>query len=362
MQSDFGFVIHPVDIDLVPPAFAERRIRSKRMELIHKMFELVQSLKCSHVTVTISLTGQEIEGDLIYMPFLPEQIMSLPADLVLKRVVEAGKVAKELGCKILGLGAYTAFVGRRGMLIQDALKMPVTTGSSYTVAMAVLAALKVSRAVYSADEQSVAIIGATGCLGSVIAKMLAPKVNNLMLIARNQPKLNALREELTSLNPRATINVLNFTEGIRKANVIIVSTNSPGSIIDLKAVSPGTVICDLSQPRNVSQEDAALRDDVLIVDGGLVRPPGPDIRFNFYFGLPEGLAFACMAETMILALEHHYESFSLGGNITVEKVTKITEWGEKHGFQLAESRSFGNVITKNDIARVRSAALKHVNL
>jgi len=87
---------------------------------------------------------------------------------------------------------------------------------------------------------------------------------------------------------------------------------------------------------------------------GVIRPPG-DCRLNFYFGLPEGLAFACMAETMILSLEKRFESYSLGGNLTAEKVDEILSWGDRHGFRLAEPRSFGKTITPEDIKRVRES-------
>ena len=44
------------------------------------------------------------------------------------------------------------------------------------------------------------------------------------------------------------------------------------------------------------------RDDVLVIDGGMVEVPGK-VDFHFDFGFPPGKAYACMAETMILVLE-----------------------------------------------------------
>ena len=42
--------------------------------------------------------------------------------------------------------------------------------------------------------------------------------------------------------------------------------------------------------------------------------PG-DIDFNFNFGFPPKTAYACMAETMILALEKRYENFTIGKRV-----------------------------------------------
>jgi hypothetical protein len=62
-----------------------------------------------------------------------------------------------------------------------------------------------------------------------------------------------------------------------------------------------------------------------------------------------------MAETMILTLEERYESFSLGGNITVAKVQEIGELGKKHGFTLGSLKSFGRSITAEELEVVRDS-------
>jgi predicted amino acid dehydrogenase len=144
---------------------------------------------------------------------------------------------------------------------------------------------------------------------------------------------------------------------ISNADIVIVSTNTPSAIIDVAKAKPGTVICDISRPRNVSEENALLRPDVLVLDGGVVRPPGhPD--FHFSFGLAPGLAYACMAETIILAMEGRFEPYSLGGNVDFSKVREIALLGRKHGFALAGLRSFGREVSDEQIERIRLARKK----
>jgi fatty aldehyde-generating acyl-ACP reductase len=65
-----------------------------------------------------------------------------------------------------------------------------------------------------------------------------------------------------------------------------------------------------------------------------------ELGFGFDFGFPPGMAFACMAEGMILALEGRMESYSLGRDIAVDRVPEIEALGAKHGFQLGGFRSF----------------------
>lgn len=108
----------------------------------------------------------------------------------------------------------------------------------------------------------------------------------------------------------------------------------------------------MSRPRDVSKEVAQKRSDVLIIEGGVVEVPG-DVNFNFNFGFPPKTAYACMAETMMLALEGRYESFTLGRELTVEQVEEISRIAEKHGFKLAGFRSFERAVTEEQIEKSR---------
>jgi hypothetical protein len=74
------------------------------------------------------------------------------------------------------------------------------------------------------------------------------------------------------------------------------------------------------------------------------------------FGFPPGMAEACMAETIILALEKRYESFTLGADISVEKVEEINRLAKKHGFKIAGFRRFEQAISEEEIEQIRDRA------
>ena len=122
-------------------------------------------------------------------------------------------------------------------------------------------------------------------------------------------------------------------------------------------LTQGAIVCDGSRPRNVSEESALARPDILVLDGGVVKPPG-EVDFHFSFGIAPGLAYACMAEPMILSMEGRYESFSLGGDIDLAKVEEISQLGRKHGFTLAGLRSFDGEVSTGQLERVRKARTK----
>jgi hypothetical protein len=74
-------------------------------------------------------------------------------------------------------------------------------------------------------------------------------------------------------------------------------------------------------------------------------------------GLPKGVAYACLAETIVLALEGRYETFTVGRNIEWEKVKEIYRLGLKHGMKLAAISGVNGVYTDSDLAKIRELAL-----
>jgi predicted amino acid dehydrogenase len=121
----------------------------------------------------------------------------------------------------------------------------------------------------------------------------------------------------------------------------------------------GAVVCDVARPRDVSVRVAKERKDVLVIEGGVVAVPG-DVDFRFDFGFPAKTAYACMSETMMLALEAAetgvYESFTLGKTVSAMQAETTQQWAHKHGFRLAGFRSFETDVKDETIAAVRKAA------
>jgi predicted amino acid dehydrogenase len=146
-------------------------------------------------------------------------------------------------------------------------------------------------------------------------------------------------------------------ESLPQADLIITVTSAVGAIIESRHLKTGAVVCDVSRPRDVSRQVVMKRNDVLVIEGGMVAVPGP-VNFNFDFGFPPGKAYACMAETMTLALEGRYESYTLGRDITLEQVDEIARLATKHGFRLAGFRSFERAVTEEQIDRIRTNALR----
>jgi predicted amino acid dehydrogenase len=252
-------------------------------------------------------------------------------------------------------------VGDAGITIANALDVPVTTGDSYTVTVAVEA---IREAAYVMDiplsGSTAAVVGATGAIGQVCSELLAEDVERLYLIGRRQAALDELRDRLL-IRANAELITSTSMDVLADAQLILTVTSAIHDVIRPEHLQPGSVICDVARPRDVSAMVAAARDDILVIDGGMVDVPGP-VDFHFNFGFPPGKAYACMAETIALALEGRFEDYTLGKHLTRERVDEISAMAKKHGFRLSGFRSFEREVTQQHIETVRRNAKKALKL
>ena len=351
-MDSFAFIIHPID---------PKRDVSRKYPLLGKVLTEGQinffstffpPVYLSEIEgITSAATGKQIKGWFVACPFTPKRMMELAERTVYKKIIQTGHMAEKLGAQILGLGAFTSVVGDAGITIAKELEIPVTTGDSYTVSLAVQAIRDAAKLMdIPLNGATAAVVGATGAIGRVCAELLAGDVERLILIARDEKKLEALRDRLKSKG-RAELIISTKMESLAEAQLILTVTSAIHDIIHPEHLQPGSVVCDVARPRDVSAMVAAARDDILVIDGGMVDVPGP-VNFHFDFGFPEGKAYACMAETMALALEGRFEDYTIGKDITLERVNEITAIAKKHGFRLSGFRSFEREVTEEQIELV----------
>ncbi|MEZ5421234.1 MAG: hypothetical protein R2708_28375, partial [Vicinamibacterales bacterium] len=106
------------------------------------------------------------------------------------------------------------------------------------------------------------------------------------------------------------------------------------AFIDAGSLRPGAIVIDAARPQNVSAE-AAARPDVFVVEGGLVELPQPVHFGPNVLGFRPGVNLACLAETMILALEGETADYSIGQTIALAEAQRIDAMARRHGFRLA---------------------------
>lgn len=304
----------------------------------------------SHITGVRSITGAETEGWFIGLPMTPHMLTDdRRIDHAYRQIVRCTEMARDLGAEIIGLGAFSSVVGDGGITIAKQSPIAVTTGNSYTVATAIEGAMKAC-ALLDVDlaTATLAVVGATGSIGKTCARVLAPRVSSTILIGRDLDKTEDFARELTTA--RASIDPTD----LRNADVVITVSSAGREIVFPEHLKPGAVVVDVARPRDVSVRVAKERPDVLVIEGGVVHVPG-NVNFNFNFGFPPKTAYACMSETMMLALEERPESFTIGKDVSVEQVEETWRLARKHGFELAGFRSFEREVGQEAIDRARRA-------
>jgi predicted amino acid dehydrogenase len=259
----------------------------------------------------------------------------------------------------MGLGAFTSVIGDAGITVAHEADIAITSGNSLTVAAtleaAKLAVLKMGT--QDLTKGKAMVIGATGSIGAVCARLLAQAIYDVVLVSIEPEKLIDLKRRIQEETSGSRVSISTRSDDlISDCDLIVTATSAFGQrILNITRCKPGAVICDVARPPDINPAEAALRPDILAIESGEVLIPG-DIDFGYDIGLPPKTSYACLAETALLAMEGRFEDYTLGRNLSIDRVKEIYRLFKKHNFQLAGLRSFGKYITDEDVAIKRAQA------
>jgi predicted amino acid dehydrogenase len=356
----FAFVIHPLSVDFIFKHPQLKYLRFVPDRILEWFMANLRPLYLSRITgVRSKATGGEVEGYLLGLGATPRELMRRKPSFTYRRLIVASRMAQQKGAKIMGLGAFTKVVGDAGMTVAYKSDIAITSGNSLTVA-ATLEAAKQAVIKMGAEDLTkgrAVVIGATGAIGSVCSRLIAQAIRDVVLVAPRPEKLIALRRLIEEETPGAQVLIATEADPhLAGADLVVTTTTAIGQrVIDVLKLKPGCVVCDVARPPDVREEDARLRPDVLVVESGEILLPGQP-NFGFDIGLPPGVAYACLAEAAVLAMEGRFENFTLGRNIEMEKVKEMYHLFKKHGLQLEGLRSFGRYVTDEEVAQKRELA------
>ncbi|MEN8820095.1 MAG: hypothetical protein ABF271_03210 [Abyssibacter sp.] len=362
----FAFVIHPLSQEYITKGFPLPKATPKVvMDKVEQAAAHMPPMVYSKMSNIVSPAGAEAEGWLITVGGTPREMLARSPEFTYRRLLMAASMAQKMGAQIIGLGAFTKVVGDAGVTVARRAEIPVTTGNSYSASGALWAAADAVRRmglVKINKNQKIAgktmVVGATGSIGSVSARLLAMAVDEVYLAGRNMKKLEALKASMLKDTPQAKIvATTNYEDHLHEMDMIVTSTSGAGKkILDITKVKPGCVITDVARPLDLPPEEVAKRPDVLVIESGEIELP-TDVKMKD-IGLPPNVIYACLAETIVLALEGRFEVFTIGRDTEWEKVKEIYKLGLKHGMKLAAISGVNGVFTDEDIAEVKRLALE----
>jgi predicted amino acid dehydrogenase len=289
--------------------------------------------------------GGERVGHVVLVPFGARHLLQAPAE-GRARVSRAVDKAGALGADVVGLGALTATVTGGGVSLQRRTDIGVTNGNAYTAAVVDSQVRRILDSVRcSTSGRHVAVVGASGSVGSAVTRLLARDrvVDRMTLVARSRRRLDALARSIEGQLPIHTTEDL---AAVEQADLVVLLTASADAVLQPEHLAPGAVVLDATQPRNTSPELRTRRPDVLIVDGGVVEIPSLRLTGG-NIGLPRGRAYACFAETAMLALTGHRGHFCIGAPDLelVDRTRMMAAQLAELGFGPAAPTSFGEPIS-----------------
>lgn len=290
-------------------------------------------------TVT-SATGQSIQGKYVESFFVPEMLAQRRIKAAIRKVLNAMACAQKDGIAITALGGFSSIIFENFNLKDKSRVRNVdldfsrfTTGNTHTAYIICRQIEAVSQQLgLDLSQSTVAVCGATGDIGSAVCRWLNQKndVQELLLIARNQERLQNLQDEL------GRGKILGLEEALPLADIVVWVASMPRGVdIGEIPLKNPCILIDGGYPKNLDTQ--MQQPGIHVLKGGIVEH-SLDINWDIMeiveMDVPDRQLFACFAEAMLLEFEQWHTNFSWGRNqITVEKMEMIGAASVKHGFR-----------------------------
>jgi predicted amino acid dehydrogenase len=393
--NQFSFIVHYMrEEDFVDADPSFEQFSSDQMEKLRKWTRKVGPGFVHHIEGVESKTGHVSDGWLMFLPMIPRDMVQIGRKDVLEMLQKAKLMAARRGSSVVGLGGFTSIVSQGGAALTGEGTW-ITSGNTLTSVLAVQGIEDITNRVgMDLSKARIAVVGATGAIGRLVSLMIADKVGSLTLVgnASNSDAMErckkiadeiysslladgnssgessgklartlirdvtaAMNESAISSVPTAVRRVYknlpircttNLDIALADVDIIVAATNSDTAVIQTHHLRDWSIVCDVARPPNVS-DDVGRGSNALVFDGGLVELPDP-VEFGV-MGLPPGVCWGCLGETILLALESAEGDHSIGQYLSEEEAAYITGLAEKHGFIAARAHRFDCLIPEEEL-------------
>jgi fatty aldehyde-generating acyl-ACP reductase len=315
-MKKIGFLVHPrTTADVIRKFPILKFLPRKVFDLVVSIFPIIT---VSKITGLKNAQNENVEGYVLGILISPEQ-MTKDRTLALKKIISAAKKAKKMGIGIMGLGAMTASFSKGGLDIIDAVKgIGITTGRAYTTKTVTD---YVKHVIHNFGSSCLKILHAWGIKEFVLIDM--------------ERKLDTVHEYADGIEQ---VKISHDIIDIKPCDIVITATSAPETLVTSELVHPGMVIINDAQPSDVSPKVVKERDDVLVIEGGVVHTKG--VHSNFHMG-PRGKDenYCCLAEVLVLAHHGHFENYATG-NLDLSLIDHIEEYSKPLNFTIAKYQNF----------------------
>jgi acetylornithine/succinyldiaminopimelate/putrescine aminotransferase/predicted amino acid dehydrogenase len=353
----FGFLAHPVSTGqrnlvrsaaLVADVLADRPgwPRSRRgVSGPHVPLPLFR-------TVT-SPTGAQCTGEVRYLPYVAEDLLRHQQTALETVILEVNELTAE-GASIVGLGGATSIIGDRGRHVAAATGAAVTSGNSLT-AYAALATLErvVELLGWPPGREPITVVGYPGSIALVLTRLLLAAGHRVDAVHRRSARSHDGLLRYLPPETHSRVALLSDPVEAYERGRLFVAASTTGGVLDPARLQPGSLVLDVALPRDLPESaPGTRRDDILILDGGLISPMDDRFRVDGNTVAPTRLINGCLAETIVLALEGRAECWSLGRELSPERVLEIGGMALRHGLAAVPLASYGRGVSDDEVGRL----------
>jgi len=316
-----ALIAHPVDTDIFF-SWLDSIGLDKKCSREEALQQFKEAAPCTiKLFDGLSFDGSRtIDAELIMVPFLP-QMNDISIRKTVEKIDAALALAKSHGCTVAAMGGFTSIVLQN---VEGDFErkhgIRITSGNTLTAAIIIRSIEEiVMRFGIDLSSSTLAIIGASGDIGSGCMEYFSTRVKKMYCSARGIPALAAVMGRYRDTASAEMIMTDNNTEAVSGADICIFVTSANAALFTQRDFRPGTIVCDASAPVNIKL-DGELREDVFIYHGGIAYVPFV-LDAGFDIGLASSRTFyGCQLEGLLIGL-HPYLPCSWGrGNISLEKI------------------------------------------
>lgn len=349
-----AWLCHLIDVDDLTrqePRLAEYPF-AVRERLLERFAPLASPVIMSGVDVTPA-TGDPVRLYPILLPFSSRMArrwsMARQTELPLTLIREGIALAAELGCSVVSLGQYNSILSRDGQRVVESTagaatgsswhlgNVRISSGNHYTVALA-LQAIDRALADRALDPSrcTLAVAGALGNIGSVVARILAERFARTLLLGSERRGIRRRLSEFAATLPRAE--VIADPSQLVEAQVVVSAVSAASAPFDVRHFGRDAILCDISVPPSVRRATLPARPDLYYLRGGIAAlPRGEDLKIASY-PLSPGQVFGCLAEAILLGWDDDSTEHFIGP-VTLERVAATARLADRFGMELGELKA-----------------------
>lgn len=350
-ERDFAFLCHPLDAaDAARKYPFTRGISERLFQLWTHHFWPIMGAK---ITGAKKTDGTVCQGWAIVTPLTPVAMVQDP-EAGRKMIIRGVKFCEKLGFKLVALGGYNSIITRDGADLIGKVNLSVTTGNSYSALLVIQNFQKITEELRLKPKNlKVAIVGAAGSVGWAVSHIIAEMVQELWLMDLNKKGLGELIKEIEAEGHQAK--TFDDLLEVRNMDVVVTATSTPRAIIQEGHLRSGMILIDAAQPKNVSEDIARGRNDVLVIDSGIARVPS--LVCEMQMGPYANEAYACLGEAMALACHNRVCNFSIG-KVDPAKVQELADLLSPIGFRAADFRNAKGYFSETRVSEFKEQYFK----